>query len=136
MGATLKDASVDLAGLDAGGQWLKAVLDAQSDALVSAGTLQAPLVITCGCEGHGPTDPHTLGHALDVRTDDLTPAQIRAVYVALVEALGRQFTVLWEVAPGATVPPELADLAYVGPVTAPHLHLQVRKGHTFDPAQP
>ena len=31
--------------------------------------------ITCGTEGHSPTDPHTRGEAYDVRSHDLTDKQ-------------------------------------------------------------
>ena len=91
------------------------------------------LEITCWNEGHGHTDPHTLGEAVDVSVKGLSADQIEMIKGNLEMTLGPLFTVLYEV---STVPsdPTLRPIAYVNvKATGPHFHIQRRKGTTFPP---
>lgn len=92
--------------------------------------IKVDLVVTCGREGHPPTDPHTRGLALDVRSRNLGEGQISVVYDRLRLRLGPCWTVLYEVKtkPAGAL---LRAIAYVNPgASAPHFHLQLRKGLT------
>jgi hypothetical protein len=96
----------------------------------AAQRFKADIVVTCGREAHPPTDPHSLGKALDVRTLGWPEMRIVSVYNHLQEQLGPDFTVLYEV----KVKPNgvRGGIAYVNPdATAEHFHLQVKKGTTF-----
>ncbi|WP_460292378.1 hypothetical protein, partial [Bacillus cereus] len=53
---------VKLDGLAPAGIRILAAIDA------AAQVLKRDLTVTCGTEGHPPTDPHTCGEALDLRT--------------------------------------------------------------------
>ena len=91
------------------------------------------LEITCWNEGHGPTDPHTLGEAADVSVKGLSADQIEMVLMALRSTLGPLFTVLYEV-PKVPSDPTLRPIAYVNvDATGPHLHVQRKKGTIFPP---
>jgi hypothetical protein len=88
------------------------------------------ILVTCGREAHPPTDPHSRGEALDIRTLGWPEMAIVSVYNHLREHLGAAFTVLYEV----KVKPNgvLGGIAYVNPdATAEHIHIQTRKGTTF-----
>lgn len=118
---------VTLNGLKPAGARILAALDGATFAM------KRNLLVTCGTNGHPPTDPHTLGAALDVRTKDLPEATILALVQWLRKALGPDFTVLFEV-PSKPVG-VLASIAYINPVaTGPHIHIQLRKG--FGPYPP
>lgn len=52
-----------------------------------AQVIQHDLVVTCGCDSHGPDDPHTKGQAFDVRSHDLTPQQKSQLLSAMMQAL-------------------------------------------------
>lgn len=112
---------------------------ADADGLNLLGALRAvavadtqDVILTCGSEQHPPLDPHTLGHAFDVRTHNRTPERrswlLRAVLVELSEGDGD------EPAPLASVALEnLATRRYFGQIEDPdganaHLHLQRRNG--------
>ena len=77
------------------------------------------LTITAGTDGvhSGPNDPHYRGCAYDVRTMDL-PADVAEKLQSLLEdKLGPDFTVILETS---------------GPhTTAPHMHIQVKKGVVY-----
>lgn len=92
------------------------------------------LVISCGTEGHAPGDPHTLGDAVDVSVHALNVDQVIVVRTQLLALLGPHFTVLYE-RPDHPTEPRLAAIAYVNPAaTAPHLHIQVKRGETYPPS--
>lgn len=121
---------VDLSGLALGGCRILEVVAAAPARLGHAVT------ITCGREAHAPTDHHTLGEALDLRTHDLTPEQVLALYKYMAAELGAQFTVLYEVPIGqrAGLDPLVADLVYApSNPNAQHLHAQVKNGVTYVP---
>lgn len=91
------------------------------------------LVITAGTNGHT-SGRHPAGEALDVSVAGLTPQQVVRLYRLLQRALGKRFTVLYEV---RTRPTDqvLRTIAWINPkATAPHLHLQVKKGTAFPPS--
>lgn len=120
---------VDLSRLDPGGCRLLAVV------AMAPLALGFSLTITCGNEGHGPDDPHTLGKALDIRTRDLTPLQVLLLLQYLDQQLGTDlFTALYEV-PAADRDAQDALLQqYIyrdSDPSGPHIHAQVRKGREF-----
>lgn len=91
------------------------------------------LWLTCGCEGHPPTDPHTLGEAFDLSVQGLSPARVVKLRDLLLQTLGMRFTVLYEV-PHTPNDVTLAGIAYVNPdATGPHIHIQRAKGTTYPP---
>jgi hypothetical protein len=90
------------------------------------------LTITCGREGHIPNDPHTRGEAIDIRTRDLSPGATVTLYEWLKVTLGAAWTVLYEVREKPDG--DLARIAYVNQgASAPHLHIQPRKGTRWPP---
>ncbi|MCR4301781.1 MAG: hypothetical protein NUV51_09240, partial [Sulfuricaulis sp.] len=103
----------------------------------AAQVIRSSLVITSGREGHGADDPHSRGEALDVRVAGLTRSQLLKLLEILKVTLAIQgdFTVLYEVRAVPT-DPEVAAVAYVNPhATAPHIHLQPRKGTRWPPRE-
>lgn len=96
------------------------------------------LIITAGTNDHTAPDPHALGEAIDISVRDLAPPQIARAKTYLEQALGTdRFTVLYEVPDQSHLDPAIAMIAYVNPhATAPHIHIQVRKGTTYPPAPP
>lgn len=96
----------------------------------AAQTLKRDLVVTCGREGHAPTDPHSRGLALDVRTRDIADGPLIALLAFLRERLGPAWTVLYE------VPVRPAGVrgqgAWVNPkASAEHCHIQPVKGTSW-----
>jgi hypothetical protein len=90
------------------------------------------LVITCGTEGHPPTDPHTEGSAFDIRALNMAEATVLALVSYLKTQLGPRFTVLYE----APTPPSgvLASVTFVNPkASAPHFHIQRKAGTEYPP---
>lgn len=120
---------VDLNGLTPAGARILAVV------ALAPLALGFDITITCGKEGHTATDPHTLGAALDVRTVDLTPEQVLALYKYCGGQLGSDFfTTLYEVPlhERPALPVELVDLVYTpSNPDAQHLHLQRRIGTAY-----
>ncbi len=91
--------------------------------------------VTCGREGHGPNDPHTLGNALDLRASMFNADQVKKIKAFLEAALGTHFTVLYE-CPMIPLNDALKGIAYVNPLaTGIHFHIQVRKGTVWPPEQ-
>jgi hypothetical protein len=91
------------------------------------------LMVTCGEEAHGPSDPHTLRKAFDVRAIDLDAPLVIEVFNRLRAELGSRWTVLYET-PSRPDDPALLDIAYVNPdASAPHFHIQVLKGTDYPP---
>lgn len=120
----LKDATVKLDPIaPAGGAILAALA-------LAATTIKRDLTVTCGAEGHPPTDPHSRGEAYDARVAGLPEATIYALISSLKATLGPRFTVLYET---PTKPMGiLASMAYVNPhASAPHLHIQLGINQTF-----
>mgnify|MGYP007100068665 CR=1 FL=1 len=128
MGVVLTLPSVRLTGLRAAGIRILAAVDS------AAQLLKRDLTVTCGVEGHPPTDPHTQGAALDLRTKDFLECTVLALVAALKKTLGPDFTVLYEV-PSKPLG-VLASIAYVNPdATAPHVHVQLKRGFGPYPAE-
>lgn len=93
--------------------------------------------ITCGTEGHKPSDPHPQGRAYDVSVKGLTPLEIVRWKKRLEQTLGARFAVLYEV-PSLPTDPQLAAIAYVnGDATGPHFHIQLAKsqGGVYPPKE-
>lgn len=123
---------VDLNGMTLAGARILAVV------AVAPLVLGFDITITCGREGHPPTDPHTLGSALDLRTADKTSLQIRAMYKYFGSQLGAEFfTTLYEVPlhERPSLDPLLVDYVYTpSNPDEQHLHLQ-RRINTHYPGQ-
>lgn len=122
---------VDLNGLTPAGGRILAVV------AVAPLILGHDLTITCGREGHGPDDPHSLGSGIDCRSVGLTADQKLAFWKYASQQLGTEFfTVLYEVPTlDGETDQRLRDIAYVNAgASAEHFHLQIRKGVTFPSA--
>lgn len=92
------------------------------------------LTISCGSEGHPLEDPHTSGEAYDLSVAAWTADVVLRVRAFFIETLGPPFTVLYET-PSMPSEPRLAAIAVVNPAaTAPHLHIQRKKGTIYPPA--
>jgi hypothetical protein len=95
------------------------------------------LTVTCGSDSHPPSDPHTLGRAVDVRTHDLTDEQKLHVLKAVILDLSVS---------GLDAPTELpldvrnqATRFFFGQLenqgdSSEHLHFQQRKGVNYPPS--
>src|SRR6266853_1023663 len=91
------------------------------------------LTISCGSEDHPADDPHTRGEAFDVSVAALDIPSIVMVRAELVVQLGPAFTVLYE-SPTKPTDPRLQLIVYMNAgATAPHLHVQVKKGTAYPP---
>lgn len=89
--------------------------------------------ITCGTDGHGPSDPHTLGEAFDISVKQMTVPTIVKIKRQLEQILGERFTVLYEV-PSLPTDPMLIAIAYVNAeATGPHFHIQRKRGTVYPP---
>jgi len=125
MGVLWTKPGVQFAQIAPGGFRILAALDAVARA--------APfdLVITCGTDGHPPTDPHTLGKAYDVRTHDLTEDQKTALVRDVLLALQTDATdAPVETSGGLATKTFFGWIEHPGELTE-HCHVQVRKGITF-----
>ena len=95
--------------------------------------LNLNLEITAGTNDHV-TGRHPAGEAYDLSTHGLGAAQIAALVATLKTFLEpAQFGIWYE---SAIMPTDarLRPISFVNPdATAPHLHLQVRKGTTYPP---
>jgi hypothetical protein len=98
----------------------------------AAATLRIKLVITSGTDGRhsGPSDPHYQGKAYDISIADYSLNEIDEILDAMAAVLpAESFTLLLE-SPvallGGRHPVVLNPQA-----TAPHLHLQVRRGTVY-----
>lgn len=92
------------------------------------------VTISCGTEGHGPTDPHTEGAAYDLSvlgwTGDEIELSLHTLRGLLIPA---QFYIQYEVVNAASdLTP--SRLAVVNPAaTASHVHIQRKKNTVFPP---
>lgn len=93
----------------------------------AAQRLKRDLMVTCGRDGHPPTSAHFRGMGLDIRTKDLSEAQVSTLFDFVRDTLGPEFYVQYEVKKKPTG--FLAAIATVNPqASAEHMHAQVRKG--------
>ena len=95
--------------------------------------LQFSLTITCGCEAHPPTDPHTLGEAYDVRTRDFSLDDKRRILRELMLDLVDDANPIDVVLP---VGNGLATVQFYGQIEDiggpnEHLHVQRRRSTTY-----
>lgn len=100
---------------------------------VTARRLNLHLVVTCGTDSHPPNDPHSLGVALDIRTNDQTFETKKLMLNALIA----------EVSEGALDAPMvisngLGTSLFWGWIENPgaadeHLHAQLRHGRVYPP---
>jgi hypothetical protein len=92
----------------------------------------AVLMITCGCEAHPPTDPHSLGEAYDVRTHTLPDEQkVLVLKAILIDAGGDTPADVPVAAAGG-----FATAHFWGWIESPgqpteHLHVQRRHGTVY-----
>lgn len=130
MGVVQTKAGVQFAMIHPGGFEILSAL------VTLAGMQVGDIEITCGTEGHPPTDHHSFGEAYDISIQDLTGDQIFALCQRLKATLGAKFTILYEVPSAAqAVKSNIGDLSpylYVNAgATAPHIHVQVKIGATY-----
>jgi hypothetical protein len=99
----------------------------------TARRLQVDLTITCGCDAHPPTDPHTLGEAYDVRTHGFDPATtvriLRDVMLDLADD-DNPMDAPTEVSGGLATMRFFGWLEHAGAPTE-HLHFQRRQGTVY-----
>lgn len=94
-------------------------------------TLGLDFVITCACEDHAATNPHTLGEAYDVRTHDFTAAQKRVILRQMLTALQDDpEDAIEETSGGLATAHFFGQLEYEG-APKEHLHFQRRKGTVY-----
>jgi hypothetical protein len=128
-------AYVVLDGLRPSGFRIVAAIDGATQALgwdltISGGLEDPPAPLT----PRAPDDPHKLGEALDVSSRGLSDERIVITYRWIQRKLGPLFTVLYEVLT-APANPQLAAIAYLSQnLTAPHFHIQRKKGTIYPPA--
>lgn len=137
MGALCVKPGVRMDRLGLGGA---AILGALARAAVN---LTFDVVITSGTDGEhsGPTDPHRMGDAFDVRSHDLGPAakltllKLVMGYLAELETLAGGE--LLDVSDGYSTPRGCfwGFLEHPGQA-GEHFHIQVRNGHTVPPIIP
>lgn len=104
-------------------------------------TLKHDVTVTCAAEpqkSHGPTNPHTLGEALDVSVFGLNELQIAQLFSTVVAFLGPLFYVQVEVpilhAFDAKVFRDFGVTFVVSAdATAPHMHMQRAKNTIYPP---
>ncbi len=94
------------------------------------------IVITCGTEAHGPTDPHTMGRARDIRTSEWDATGILEVIAAIRQGFHQLTPAFpWVVIYESPTPPtdsRLAAMVSVNPnATAPHCHIQWPHGAVY-----
>lgn len=90
---------------------------------IASEQLGIDLVITCGTEGHPPTDPHTEGRAYDIRSHDIADKQAALVTIMRAFMDG----------PISSQDGGLVTNSYFGWLEDAgqlneHIHVQVRKG--------
>lgn len=96
-----------------------------------AQVLGRDLVLTCGSDSHGPDDPHTKGHAFDVRSHDLPPAQKQQLLSAMMQALSEGPQDVISPKDGGYVTGHFFGwLEHAGEITE-HFHFQQRNGVAF-----
>lgn len=111
-----------------GGFRLLAALDAATT------VLGRDLTITAGTNDHT-SGKHPIGEAYDVRAADLPDDVCVALIQFLRARVGSAFTVFYETrALTPTMSAALKSLTLVSPgASAPHIHLQVKKGTVWPP---
>ena len=126
----VKDSSVQFKTLAPGGFRILAALDNASK------VMGCDILISCGSEGHPPSDPHSRGEAVDISVRDFTVPEVIKLKRFLEQTLGQRFTVLYET-PHMPTEQGLLAIAYVnGKATAPHMHIQVKKAQLYQPEDP
>ncbi len=96
-----------------------------------ARTFGRDLTITCACEGHPPTDPHTLGEAYDVRTHDMLNEEVKLrILSSVMELLCEPGESTFHIAGGIASTHFWGWLEHPG-TDAEHLHIQRRRGTAY-----
>jgi len=116
----LKDVTVTPAGLSPAGFRILAAIDHLAQLflidMVATSIVRASSTV------------HQRGEAVDISVRDWPEWRVMAVWTTLRSSLGTDFAVLYEV-PALPDQGILRDIAYHNPsATAPHLHIQLRKG--------
>lgn len=90
------------------------------------------ITLTAGTNDHS-IGKHPIGEAYDVRVRSFDVPTILRLRQVLQATLGPRFTVLYET-PTKPGDPVLAAIATINPdASAPHLHIQTRKGLNYPP---
>jgi hypothetical protein len=86
------------------------------------------LVITSAARPDDTDSQHGVGKALDVRTSNLTDAQIIALYWWFTVELGPEYRVLFETPSPASLPADLRAIAfYNAGASANHFHIGAKR---------
>lgn len=122
MGTLTAKAGVDLNGLAPEGYVILGAVERASR------TFNVDLVVTSANRPLDADSQHSKGKAIDVRTSNLTSAQILSMFYWLAAELGPGFTVLYEVPNLTNVPAELRAIAFVNPsASAIHFHIGAKR---------
>jgi len=98
--------------------------------------LHVDIWITCGTDSHAGGDPHPSGEAYDISVGAYSVDMVLELHTFLEKALGPLFTVLYE-SPRSPDDPRLRSIVWVNPgASAPHLHVQRKKGTIYPPPPP
>jgi len=100
----------------------------------TARALGVTLTITCACEAHPPSDPHTHGEAYDLRTHNLSAAMqdavLRRVLTACCDETAEPPDLLLPISGGLATRQFFGQLERVGQPSE-HLHVQLRRGAVY-----
>lgn len=96
-------------------------------------TIGRDVYLSCGTEGHPPTDPHSTGEAFDISVMGWTGAEIETALRTLRGTLGSAFYAQYEVTSTANdLTP--SRLAVVNPAASgSHVHVQRAKSTIYPP---
>lgn len=121
-GVRFKDGVLPIRMLAPAGVRILAALD------VTARRLKRDLIVTCADRDHPPSDPHSTGEAMDVRTHDLDDETKRTILREVMVELQNDATMDAPIATDIG----LATLHFYGQIEKPnqpgeHLHVQRRR---------
>lgn len=93
------------------------------------------IVIAAGTNDHSGVSRHLIGEAYDISVRDFPMQTLETLIRYLTQFLGPHFTVFYET-PEKPTDHDFAKIAIVNPAaTGPHLHIQVKKGDLYPPAE-
>jgi hypothetical protein len=96
-----------------------------------AQAMQLDLTITCGCDAHGPDDPHTKGNAFDVRSKDIPQTRKQELLTEMMARLCETPTDALTQKDGGIVSARFFGWLEHAGADDEHFHFQLRNGHTY-----
>lgn len=122
MGIVTAKTGVDLNGLAPEGYTILSAIERATR------VFGVSLTVTSASRPDDTDSMHGQGKAIDVRTSNLSPEQIVALYWWFTVELGHTFIVLFESNQPLSLPAELQAIVYYNAgATGPHFHLGVRR---------